>query len=120
MSMRNLLCAAILAISLSAPGYAADNDDAPAGPPEYGIEASTLGASLPSSPTGTVINSCATCRVPASYQLTANTAYFIGEQAVTFAQFTALARTGTHGLMIFVKADGPAVTNVVTRLVMRR
>jgi hypothetical protein len=117
LSMRTLVCAALVALCLSTPGYAAD---APAPASEYGIEASTEGAILPSSASGTLVNTCATCRVPASFQLTADTAYFIGPQAVTFAQFAAYAKSGTHGLMIFVQTNGTAITNVVTRLVVQR
>lgn len=117
LSMRILLCAAVVTICLSTPGHAADM---PASVSEYGIEASTEGTILPSSVSGTLVNTCATCRAPTSYHLTAATTYFVGRQAVTFAQFADYAKSGTHGLMIFVQTNGPAITNVVTRLVAQR
>ena len=80
---------------------------------ELGIEASTATTTLPATNTGTVVLTCATCKLR-SYPVTPQTTYFIGANSVTLAQLnTFVSTSGTRFLTIFVKPDESAVTRIV-------
>ena len=80
---------------------------------ELGIEASTATTTLPATNTGTVVLSCATCKVR-SYPVTPQTTYFIGTSSVTLAQLNAFVSTSSRRfLTIFVKPVESAVTRIV-------
>ena len=80
---------------------------------ELGIEANTATTTLPATNTGTVVLSCATCKLR-SYPVTPQTSYFIGAKSVTLAQLNTFVSTNTtRFLTIFVKPDESAVTRIV-------
>ena len=80
---------------------------------ELGIEASTDTTTLPATHAGSVVLTCATCKLR-SYPVTAQTAYFIGAKSVTLAQLnTFVSTSGRRYLTIFVKPDESAVTRIV-------
>ena len=80
---------------------------------ELGIEASSDMLVLPSTNLGSVVLTCDSCAAR-SYQLTRQTTYFIGKEAVTLGAFGTFLRSGgVHGVMLFVKPNQPVVTRIV-------
>jgi hypothetical protein len=80
---------------------------------EIGIEASTDMATLPSTDTGAMVLSCASCRTR-TYHVTPQTTYFVGTASVTLAQLKAFVISGgIRGMTIYTKPDESDVTRIV-------
>jgi hypothetical protein len=112
MTIRNRLLALLAASALSVMTVAQADNPNKIVSIDYGIETSSDTILMPSSGLGTVVLTCTGCTAR-SYQLTNQTAYFIGEKQATFATFGAYLKTsGVRSAVLFVKPDGKAVTRI--------
>jgi hypothetical protein len=82
---------------------------------EQAVETSTLSISLPDRDSGSIaVKSCASCK-PMLLRLTPSTQFMVGKSQVSYAEFSALARSAAdRNLGVFY--DGKEHT--ITRLVM--
>jgi hypothetical protein len=78
---------------------------------EHGIEASTDTLLMPSSTSGSVTLTCATCNAK-SWRLTNQTKLLIGERAVTLQEFTSYIQGTKYNATIFVAVGEPVVTRI--------
>jgi hypothetical protein len=78
---------------------------------ESGIEASADGMLMPSSAIGSILLTCDTCG-QRSFRLTSETIYLIGQEKVSFADFSAHVRGTSYNVTIFIKTDEPVVRRI--------
>lgn len=104
----------ILATSFAVPQARADQYPAPLRSLEDAVETTTEDVLLPSNQPGTLtFRNCAEpCKLRA-LQVTAQSAFFVGDTAVSLADFNAYLRSaGPQSLMVFHQLDQPTVLRV--------
>jgi hypothetical protein len=78
---------------------------------EHGIETSSSALLMPSTTSGALTHTCASCNSK-SYQLTDRTKFLIGDRAVTLQEFTAFIQGTQYNAVIFLGVGDRAVTRI--------